>query len=152
MEPKMVDFEAFRVLGVQVRAKPDQVDYTRLWHDQVDPRLDEIRPHSTSGAYYNVYLPTDEPGVSDVVAGMAVTAEAPVPDGLVARDVPAATYAVTTCHLHEIGATWDALFRLWLPTSAYVSDGGKAAFEVFPPDGAGPETPLEVCLPVKPKR
>jgi AraC family transcriptional regulator len=55
------------------------------------------------------------------IAGVAVTLAAVVPVGMVARTIPAGTFAVFTHHgpISKIGETMDAIYRDWLPQSAY---------------------------------
>lgn len=129
MEPVIRQHEAFWVMGLEEHAKPDQVDYRAFW-GRVGPRLGEIGPVATGPSAYGVYFPCAD-GLCDVFGGLAVPADAPVPDGMVKREVPAAEYAVFECDLPGIAATWAAIYSQWLPASGYAPVETQPCFEVF---------------------
>jgi predicted transcriptional regulator YdeE len=152
MEPKIVTREAFNVMGVLTRIKPDATDYQSIWCNRFDPVHDEVKAFSAGDGYYGVYYGTSEPGMVDFVAGMMVGDVATVPEGLVLRIVPAAEFAVFECPMQALGATWGAIYREWLPSSKeYVGDETKACFEYFPPETEGGEIGAVIWVPVKPR-
>lgn len=55
------------------------------------------------------------------LAGVAVSSSAVIPDGMVARTIPAGTFAVFTHRgpIKEIGTTISEIYRDWLPRSPY---------------------------------
>lgn len=156
MEPRFERRDAFRVLGVEDDAyKIEGVDpgFHDLWMNRFMSRHDDVRPHSTDGAYYAVWFGTTETDLSQGthLAGMAVQGDPPVPDGWVIRDVPAAEYAVFDSTLGDVGdATEDALTR-WLPGSEYELDGPKPRFDLMPPETTGQDSPVSVWIPVRRK-
>ena len=129
MEPVFKQIETFWLLGVEVHARPDEVNYSEFW-GQIGPRLGEIAPVATEPVAYGAYFCCAD-GFCDVFGGMAVPADTPVPDGMVMREVPAAQYAVFECDMASIGATWTAIFHDWLPTSGYASVEHQPCFEAF---------------------
>ena len=152
MEAKIVNREAFKVMGVLVRANPKDADYGDIWEKQFMPSHDRISPLSTDKAYYCVYFETGEEGMADIMAGMAVGEVASISEGLVVREVPAARYAVFECTMKTIGKTWEYIFKDWLPASQYEADAPLPGFEYFPPDAerAG-DFPVSIYVPVREK-
>jgi AraC family transcriptional regulator len=81
---------------------------------------------------------------------MAVPDDAPVPEGAIARQVPASRYAVFECSMDAIGATYSYIYQTWLPASPYEFTPGGADFEYYPPQGATDASPA-VYIPVRAK-
>jgi len=151
LEARFIERGAFRVLGVQIRANPMQADYQDLWQNRYMPREAEIDALGTSEECYAVYFATDEEGIDDIMAAKIVPVEADVPEELVARDVPAAAYAVFDCQIKSIGPTWQTVMSTWLRTSGYQFDEGKCALEAYPPNDCEEhaEAPVEIWVPVR---
>jgi len=55
------------------------------------------------------------------LAGVAVSSTDKIPEGMIARTVPAGTFAVFIHHgpIRTIGETMHEIYRVWLPQSAY---------------------------------
>ena len=152
MEPKIITRETFDVMGVLDRVDPHTADYEAIWRDQFDPVHDRVQPYSTDEGYYGVYFATDEPGLVDMVAGMAVGDVDDVPEGLTVRTIPGGQYAVFECGMDAIGPTWGAIYSEWLPASEqYEEDGTRACFEYFPPGSETGQMLLSIFVPLRPK-
>jgi RNA polymerase sigma factor (sigma-70 family) len=152
MEPTFVERPAFAVMGVLNSDDPTTMDYGDIWGNQFGSRAMEIGPVATERNTYGVYFATEQEGVVDMVAGMPVLIGTEAPEGLVVREVPAATYAVFPCTMAEIRETWQAIENDWLPSSDYEWDLSAACFELFPPEATGaPDSPLTIYVAVKPK-
>jgi AraC family transcriptional regulator len=151
MGVRFVERGVFRLLGVQIRGNPMETDYSHLWHDLYMPRIAELEAYALGHECYGAYFATDVQGIDDIMAAKEVGPDAPVPDGLVARDVPAASYAVFDCQVKSIGPTWHAIFGEWMPTSGYSFDDGKAALEVYRPAEVAEhaDAPVEIWVPVR---
>lgn len=149
MAPRVRQREAFWVLGVRIQSSPGKADYDDLWGNRFMPREPEVRALASGPEYYCLYWPSEVPGEDNILAGMAVPADAPVPDGLTLQAVPAATEAVFDCRLQTIGETWRHAWGEWLPGSGYVPTGGPC-FECFPADSVALESPLTIHLTVAP--
>lgn len=151
MEPRFVDREAFTIMGVQTHSMPDKVDFGAFWEKEFMPHHEAIRALSADSAYYGVWFPHHGDGIPDYVAGMAVPDDAPVPQGVIARQVPASRYAVFECTVPTIGATYSYIYQTWLPSSPYEFTPGGADFEYYPPEGATGVSPA-VYVPIRDKR
>ena len=150
MEPKLVSREAFTVMGVAVRGNPAKLDYNDIWMSQFMAREADIKPYSVDGAYYGAYFCTGQEGLVDMIAGMAVEGVSDAPEGLVMREVPAATYATFECTVGTIGPTWGTIER-WLAEGEYEWDHSKSDFEYYPPETAGEASPVTIYVGVRRK-
>ena len=115
------------------------------------PRHGEIKPFSTDGAYYGVDYMPDESGLFEYIAGMAVGDVADIPEGLVVREVPAATDAVVECTVATISQACSFIHGEWLPGSGYEHDASLPGLEHYPPDTTTGESPVFVHVPVRVK-
>ena len=150
MEPKFATRDAFNVMGVLNRIKPDAADYEGIWCNQFDPVQDQVKAFSTGEGHYGVYFASDEPGLVNMVAGMEVGDVDEAPEGLVVHTVPAAEYAVFECALDAIGLTWAAIYNEWLPGSdQYEEDESKACFDYFPPGIETGQGIVSIHVPLK---
>lgn len=152
MEPSIVDRDAFSVMGMVTRVAPENEkneNYALIW-SKFESCHEQIKIHSTDKCYYGVSIATDEEGVMDYLAGMAVGNMASVPEGLVLRELPAACYAVFECTVRTIGETYVYAFKEWLPASHFEFSGLAPVFEQYPPEGDG-ESPVLIHIPVKAK-
>jgi predicted transcriptional regulator YdeE len=154
MDPKIVDRDAFQVMGVIGHFASAAENFGSLWEEKYMSFHDRIKPLSAGVGHYGVYLGADHAGPIDYLAGMAVQ-DAAVPDsapeGVEVRKVPAATYAVFDCLFQEIGSTYGYTWDEWLRTSAYEQDTSKLGFDYFPPATTGGDSPMEIWFPVKKK-
>jgi len=149
MEPKIVEKEAFAVMGVSARGDPTTMDYEDIWGNRFMKHHDQVKALSTDGGYYGAYFDTGEENVAELVAGMAVGEVQNVPEGLVVRELPPATYAVFDCTVKTIGPTWQAIMGEWMPASGYEYDASKTSFEYYPPDTQDADAPVAIHVPVK---
>jgi predicted transcriptional regulator YdeE len=152
MEPEVAQRDGFSVMGVVTRGKPAEIDFHAFWMNQFMAHHDRIKPLSTDPAYYGVCFETDEEGVIDYVAGMAVRAGTAAAEGLVVRDVPAERDAVFACTVETIGQTWHGIFGDWLASSPYEYDDAAPCYEHYPPDTKGQDSPVSIHVPVRQKQ
>lgn len=150
MEPKIVRREEFAVLGVLARVTLESADFEDIWLNQFMFRHDEVKPHSTHGAYYGVCFCVGD-GVIDYIAGMAVGNVPTVPAGLAMREVPTATDAVFQCTVASISPTYRSIHGEWLPNSEYEYDRSAPDFEYYPPGTETGESPVFIHIPVRVK-
>jgi predicted transcriptional regulator YdeE len=151
MDPKIIDRDAFKVMGVIGHFDSVAEDHTPLWEKDFMLFHDQIKSLSTGEGYYGVYLGADHTKPMDILAGMAVQDAVGAPEGIQVREVPAATYAVFECLFQEIGHTYGYIWGEWLQTSAYEQDTSKLGFDYFPPATTDGGSPMEIWFPVKKK-
>jgi len=150
MRPKIVSRDAFIVLGVVARlargSESPEV-YAEIWRDFESMRS-RIMPRIQDHSYYGVSFPADGKGWFDYMAGMVVDRDAPLPEGMEKRTVPAAEYAVFTCALSSIGETYQAIFREWQPNSSFAYDPSFPSFEQYPAEGNRDQN-VRIHIPVR---
>ena len=151
MDPKIVDRDAFKVMGVIGHFDSAAEDHTALWEEDYMSFHSQIEPLSTGEGYYGVYLGADHTKPMDILVGMTVRDAAGAPDGAQVREVPTAKYAVFECLFQEIGSTYGYIWGEWLRTSAYEQDTSKLGFDYFPPATTDCTSPMEIWFPVKKK-
>jgi predicted transcriptional regulator YdeE len=152
VKPKIITLDPFEVMGTMSRIKPEEESsetYVLVWKT-FESHLDTIRPQSTDQAYYGVNFPTEDEGVFDYVAGMAVAGADAPSEGLVIRRIPAARYAVFECPASKIGETYQHIFRTWLPGSPYQTSISVPVFEQYAPEGEDPLVRIHVPIEEKP--
>lgn len=131
-EPRFEKRDAFRVVGMHVRAKPFSEEFSKIW-DQFVPRMGEISGRTEEKASYAVEWgmdDEDEGGEFSYLAGVAVDAEAPIPEGMMDVQVPAQEYAVFDFVLQEIKEAMNYIYKEWLPASEY-KYAGDPEFEYY---------------------
>ncbi|NIR00939.1 MAG: hypothetical protein GTN78_12185 [Gemmatimonadales bacterium] len=126
-------------------------DYGAIWEEQFDKQEEAVKALAKDEGYYGVFFPTEEPGVVDFVAGMAVRELPEVPAGLVAREVPEGEHAVAQCGIDAIGATWAFFDKQWMPPPPYQQDPTSACFEYFPPGVHSGEALVSIHVRVRPE-
>jgi len=147
MEATFERRETFWVLGVTERANPMTTNYKALW-GRFEAESGRIGPLAVAQCAYGVYWMVD-PELCDIVAGMAVAADAEVPEGLVKREVPAADYAVFETDMAGISATWAAIYGQWFAAAGYLPVDGAPCFEEFTEGSAEGRAPVRILVAVR---
>ena len=123
MEPKFLEKHAFTVVGMRYFGSNPNNDIPKLW-DRFIPRTCEITHRCNDTICFGVCFPPEdksEDGEFEYVAGVETPANAPVPDGMVKRTVPAGKYAVFTHKgpVEKIDETMKFIAGDWHPKSGY---------------------------------
>ncbi len=120
MEPEIVPQPALRLVGLEIRTQPMSPEIPALWPRFVS-RLPEVtgvtEPGVTFGAMRN-----ESDQVLLYLAAVPVAAEAPIPAGMTAWDVPAGLQAVFEFPFGDIGRAYPFIFGTWLPNSGREQD------------------------------
>lgn len=104
----VVEFGPKRGIGLAVLAKAGVADFPGLWQKQLFPRAAEItRPEEAAAFGVCRCVPGAVDGSFEYVALLEATADAAIPTGMVAVDIPRAHYAVfEAVSLAALGAVW----------------------------------------------
>ena len=153
MEPKFIDKDPIRLVGVIAFGKPETITplLNDIWMNQFMKYDDQLKPYSVDKAYYGAWIGEPD-GNATYVAGMAVENLPEIPQGLGERVLPAATYAVFDCTVGSIGDAYGEIYGTWLPASAYEYDPAASDFEFYPPDTQNSGSPTQVFIPVREKK
>jgi AraC family transcriptional regulator len=150
MEPKIVQKEAFSVVGLRYRGKNEQNEIPQLWGALMQ-RMGEIRHIIADHTSYGLSDGFDhETGAFDYTAGFPVSSTADMPDGMVAVEVPGGTYAVFACSLRTMAETYDTAYQTWLPQSGHELGPGPV-FELYDDrfDSEDPGSEFDIYLPIQ---
>ena len=129
-EPRFEKRDAFRVVGMHVRAKAGSDAFSKLW-DEFIPHAEEVSGRIEENTSYGVEWDMDnETQEFNYLAGFAVGEEAPIPTGMMDVQVPAQEYAVFDFSLQQIGDAMKFIFEEWLPASDFKHSGGPE-FEYY---------------------
>ncbi|MBB3110809.1 AraC family transcriptional regulator [Paenibacillus phyllosphaerae] len=160
MEYRIIERPAFTVVGKTYEVSCKDGENHRLiptfWaacgQDGTIDKLAALSPkHETLGICMDFRHPEER-------FTYMIGAESSAPltdDGFVAREIPAATWAVFTSTgpmPHAIQNLWGRIFQEWFPSSSYEHAGGPE-FELYPDEdpNAG-DYKCEVWIPIKPKQ
>lgn len=148
----MIERNAFEVMGTMTRITPEEEQsekYGLIWKE-FESYHDQIKQSSLDRKYYGVTFNTNEEGVFDYLAGMAVKDIKEISENLVVHEIPITLYAVFECPVTKIGELYSFIFGDWLPGSQYKINTTAPSFEEYPPEGKE-AAPILIHIPVKKK-
>jgi len=150
----MVEKPAFRLVGMKGMFPPGRIMEIPLLWDRFVPRMESI-PGRRAGLTYGACRPS-APGTPEealvYVAAVETDPGAAAPEGMIALDIPAGSYAGWTHegHISEIVETWDRIWNTWMKETGLTHRPGYD-FEVY--DGRwNPETgegPVDILVAVE---
>jgi predicted transcriptional regulator YdeE/DNA-binding transcriptional MerR regulator len=151
MEPKIINLDAFQVVGMRYFGKNEQNDIGELW-DKFLPHLDEIQHIAPGPAVsYGVCTGGEIGEAFEYIAALPVSRLENIPAGMVGKSLPAQTYVVMEAHgLADIGPTYGRIMEEWLPGSGYHPAEGPD-FELYPEDmnPDDPGAPIYIYYPIQ---
>ena len=160
MNPKVVKEEGFTVIGISARtsnAKEMTADgiIGPMWGRLMQQGLPAKIPHKADKDIVAVYTDyaNDHNGEYTYLLGARVTSDADIPAGMVAKKIPAGTFAVFTS---EKGPAPKVVPELWmkinsLPTTATGGDRlYRSDFEIYDQRAADPQNlQVDVYIGIK---
>ena len=153
-EPKIEQKSAFRIAGLRYEGKNEHGEIPAMW-DMFIPRIGELESIQSGGVYG---IARSIPGMDasegyEYLAGVEVRAGEPLPQGMVAWEIPAHTYAVLPAQdIPGIGPVNDHYEREWLPNSKDWEPGGDFMMEYYPPSFGSQDMILYLYFPVTRKK
>ena len=151
MEPKIVPQPPLRLVGLQIRTRPMAPEIPALWPRFV-ARMADVAPVLEARVTYGaMQAPADAPQALLYLAAVPAGPTTPVPDGMIALDVPAGDHAVFEFAFKDIGSVYPFIFQTWLPASGLVQ-AAAPLLERYGADfnPANPMSPMQVRVPVRP--
>lgn len=157
-KPEVRTFGPCRVIGVSYVAGKGNCDFAGVWAKRLMPRMGEIGKVATPG-YFGICrcIPGATDGTWEYVAAVEAKADAAVPAGMVAIQIPACEYAVFAVKsLTEIGAAWPAATKVAGEMEGFEPCCGAKgcqcathpAFEYYPPGFQG-DGGLYLYIPIR---
>lgn len=151
MEPKIVELEAFRAIGMRYYGENKYGEIGQMWAE-FNRRSGEISKLATGpDIAYGICTGGPE-SAFEYVASLAVSEIDQVPSGMVVKEVPANTYVVFEARgIEDIGPTYNRILNEWMPASEY-QPGDGPDFERYPDTfDDDPEEKLYIYFPIKKK-
>ncbi len=150
MDPKIITKSAFTIVGMKYHGQNKHNEIPQLWGEFM-PHTAEIERVVNPNICYGACGAMDEKtGEFDYLAAFEVGEEAAAPEGMERWNIPANEYAVFTCTLPTIHATFDHIYGEWLPQSPYKRAPGaelELYDETFDPND--PDSILYLYIPVQ---
>ena len=144
MEPKIIDIEEIKIIGIELRTSFDDSEFSmgikdlwsRYFNEEVGDNIpNQINPSATLGANMNF----DKDGGFSYIICKEVNSFFEVPQGMVGKTIPASKYAVFTARGESkkdvgrsLGQVWNYFFTTWLPQSGYTQLGISSPDSVSP--------------------
>lgn len=150
MEIKIVERAAFTVVGLHHRGKSENNEIPLMWQ-ALGPRIQEIKDIVDRMVAYGVSADMDQStGEFTYIAGFEVSSAENAPEGMVAFEVPGATYAVFSTTLPKIGETFHNAFETWLPQAGH-QPASSPMFEMYDErfDVQDPTSTFDVYIPIE---
>ncbi len=140
MESKIVERDGFTVVGMEYFGDNKNMEIRELW-SQFGPRMSEIPNPAEHGTSYGICDSMNDKGEFSYLAGIAVTDDSQIPEGMKSKRIPAGKYAVFTHKgsLDKLDATYDLIYKKWLPNCGcelrgYDFELYDERFKFFEPD------------------
>ena len=153
MDYKIVEKPAFRVVGVPSTGEWELEDAgekaVQYWVD-VEPQVDALLGLSDGEPAGLLGVQFCRDGAFDGYMACVAT-QAPCPDGMAVRVVPAATYAVFECTgdvSTAMGELWHRVLSEWLPSSGFSWESGSDVERYLSRDMHAADSRSELWLPV----
>jgi len=149
MQPVIALEPAIRLVGLEIRTVPMSPEIAALW-PRLLARLPEIVGIAEPGLTYGAMRSESDQALA-YLAAVPVAAEAPVPDGMTAWEVPAGDRAVFEFPFGDIDRAYEFIFVTWLPACGRRQDIRPILERYgadFDPDQ--PSSPMQVHVPLRP--
>jgi len=149
VQPKIVQREAFTVVGMEYQGKNENNEIKDLW-GVFSPRMGEIKQPIWQWGSYGICLDTPDVEGLRYLAGVEVEQAQDVPDGMTVWTVPEQTYAVFPCTLPTLHDAYRYAFEEWLPQSGYQRAEGPD-FELYSEefDPEDPASTMYIYVPIQ---
>lgn len=153
MQPKIVSRPEFTVVGYCYHGDNKNQEIAAMW-GKFTQRMTEIQTNNERETFGVCTVPAGLPeGHFEYVAAMQVPDDAPVPEGMVKRTIPAYQYAVFE-HVGEIdklGETYRDIYQSWLPQAGLDPIEHGLDIEVYDEHFAdfAPHSLFYIYVPVK---
>jgi len=153
---KVIEFGPKRGIGVSMLASSG-ADFSGLWQNQIVPRNKEVA-QPPGAVCFGVCrcVPGATDGTFEYVALLEATADAPVPPGMIAIDIPRGHYAVfEAAGFDRIGAVWHSVPAAMAAQTEWKPRCGPQgcdcahwpSFEYYPPE-PGHQAKALIYVPV----
>ena len=157
MEPKIVQKPEICLVGMVVYSNPAEGEFGKTW-DRFMQHSEDLPQRSNTTDHFGVEFYTkdmEQTGKWFYMAAAEVDNLDVVPISMVAKRLPAATYAVFTVvgGLKKLGEGFQYAYHTWLPNSNY-QNAHPFDFELYQEGrfkGDAEDSEIDIYIPVQPK-
>lgn len=151
MEPKVIEKEAFTIVGMEWHSQSSEGDIPSMWQRFI-PREHEIEGKREPKVSYGICIPMDECEDFTYVASYEAYGDH-LPEGMARVHVPAQRYAVFTHKgkTESMGETYELIYGKWLPLQGLKVTKG-IDFERYDERFHGPESEsseVDIYIPIE---
>lgn len=152
MEPRIVPMDAFNLVGMIYFGENKNGEIPQLWTD-FGSRIGRIGHRSSASAYGFCFMDDAASPNFWYMAAVPVGELRDIPGEMVAKTVPASTFAVFTHNgpISALGETYAYAYKTWLPASGFEL-AGAFDLEHYPPEYSRENPVLEIYIPVRAKQ
>lgn len=140
------------IVGTEYIGKNENREIPQMWGEQFFPRLPEITNGVEDGIFYGLCSCAGVENGFSYVAAREVSSLDNIPEGMVGKTVPTATYAVFTHigSLEDLSKTYEQIHKQWLSNSDYEM-AGNYEFEYYDErfTDFSPTSEMDIYVPVK---
>jgi len=155
LEPKIVLKDAFTVVGLEVITTQEDnntnFSIPKLWSRFI-PRAQEIKSRAAAASLGLCISEGFDDCKFAYLACVEVSNADSIPEGMVARSVPASKYLVFTHKgsVDELGKTYDFIYGTYIPNSTY-EIASMVDFELYDErfNPNSPDSELDIYIPIK---
>lgn len=157
MEPQIISKESFPVIGMQIHTTSQDgknfQDIPKFWKQISEENLIARIPHKKHpGIYMRICMDFEPDGGFSTLIASEVTHTEDVPEGMVCRTIPPATYAVFTAQgtmPDAIQETTRYIYREWLPESGH-QHAGSPDIELYNERSTvgGEDAEVDIYIPI----
>jgi AraC family transcriptional regulator len=156
MEPKIISKKAFPIIGIELITTTHEgknfVEIPQFWKQVIEKKqIEKIPNRKNTNTVLGICMDFRAKGVFSYIIGSEAIHTEDVPDGMVSREIPEATYAVFTARGRmpdSIQDTTKYIYREWLPKSKYLH-AHSPEFELYDErcdDSENPE--VDIYIPI----
>ncbi|MFZ5951493.1 MAG: AraC family transcriptional regulator [Candidatus Rifleibacteriota bacterium] len=159
MEPVIVEKPEFVVIGKQIATTPDGQNFKEIpmfWQRYMQEKTSQKIPNKvTPWKEYGICADGDENSRCFIyMIGAEVSSTAEIPAGMVARRIPASTYAVFTSKgpmPEAIQEVWKYIYGTWLPGQTRYIRTNTEDFELYDERCLKTVPEVDIYVPIKPR-
>ena len=156
MEPKMIDLEPLKLVGVAFYGNPEGGKFGKAW-DRFFKLENRVARRVNQKTCYGVEIYGPEffqENQWTYFPAVAVSSLEEIPESMLGKSIPAATYAVFTVtgRLAKIGEMFKYAYMEWIPASQY-EVAHMFDFELYDEryHGDVDDSVVDIYIPVRPK-
>jgi predicted transcriptional regulator YdeE len=147
MEPKIINKDQFKIIGLKKRFKGEKHNFYNIWNEFMK-HYNKVKSSGIDDGFYGINFPPDENDVQDYIAGIAVDNNFQNSSDILTEHIqPSSLYAVFDCTVGNIGETYMKIFSEWAKNSQYTVNN-IPCYDYYPPNTVKPDDKVFLYIPI----